>query len=537
MKNIYSLFLFTILSLPIFAQGIASSWAKSAGDTSVDIGYSITSDLNGNVLVAGYFDSPSITFGNFTLINSLQNSIFIVKYNSIGEEVWAKNIGIDSSQVSGISTDDNGNVFIIGSFSPKEVILGLDTLRNSGMSSMYIAKYDSNGDLLWARSAGGNSYCAGTSITTDANGELLISGNYFDSNITLGNITLPNSGEWDFFIAKYTANGNLLWAKRAGEERTDIVNSISTDYNRNILIAGSFSSSNITIGTSLLTNSSNDDDVFLAKYDMDGNAIWAKSAGGEALDKAVSICSDSIGNVFITGTYHSPSITFGTTTLSKVYYSDVFVVKYDALGNPLWANNIGGSFYEYACGVGVDSNGNVIVTAGFNSPTLTIGTKTLTTAGYGDIFIAKYNSSGNHLSAYNIGGTNHEEAYSSSVDASGNIYITGTFYSPMIVIGNDTLINTGNSDIIITKLGNSFVSGISQHKSSNIKIYPNPTSNVIYIEGLTPEEKSVVTIYDVQGKLILSKEILDNTTIDISHLNQGVYMIRIGNVVQRIVKI
>jgi hypothetical protein len=536
MKIIYTFFLFTSISLSTLAQGLDFSWAKSAGDTSVDYGTSITSDVNGNVLAAGYFDSPSIKFGNITLTNSQQNSLYIVKLNAVGVVVWAKNIGIDSSYISDITTDKSGNIFIIGSFAAKTIILGLDTLSNSGTNSIYIAKCDSNGNVLWARSAGNDSYCEGKRITTNANGEILIAGNYFSSSLTIESTTLPNSGEWDFFMAKYNTNGDLLWANHVGEEKSELINSISTDQNGNILIAGSFSSSNITIGTSQLTNASNDDDVLLAKYDANGSAIWAKSAGGEVLDKVVDICADSTGNIFITGTYHSPFIIFGNTVLTKVAYSDMFVVKYDVSGNVLWANNIGGSYYEYACCIAIDSNENLIIIGGFNSPTLSIGSKTLTSAGYDDIFIVKYNSAGNNITAYNIGGTNHDQAYSSAIDAAGNIFMTGMYYSTNLVIGNDTLINAGYSDVFIAKLGDSFTSGISPYKNSNIKIYPNPTNNIIFIKGLAPEEKTEITICDIQGKIILMKEILENGTIDLSDFTQGVYVIKMGNVVQRIVK-
>lgn len=536
MNRIITLVLLSFISLSGFAQRLNVNWAIGAGDTIVDYGTSITSDVNGNVLAAGYFDSPSITFGNITLTNSQQNSIYIVKINAVGVVVWAKNIGIDSSHISDITTDESGNIFIIGSFAAKTIIIGLDTLSNLGTSSIYIAKCDSNGNVLWARSSGSDSYCEGKRITTNANGDILIAGNYYSSSLTIENTTLPNSGEWDFFMAKYNTNGDLLWANHVGEEKSELINSISTDQNGNILIAGSFSSSNITIGSSQLTNASIDDDVLLAKFDANGNAIWAKSAGGEALDKGVDIRADPSGNIFITGTYHSPFIIFGSTVLTKVAYSDMFVVKYDVSGNVLWANSIGGSYYEYACRIAIDSNENAIITGGFNSPTLTIGSKTLTSFGYDDIFIAKYNSAGNYITSYNLGGTNHDQAYSSTIDAAGNIFMTGMYYSSNLVIGNDTLINAGYSDVFIAKLGDSFTSGISSYKNSNIKIYPNPTNNIIFIKDLSQVEKSEVTIYDIQGKLIIMKEILENGTIDLSDFTQGVYMIRIGDLVQRIVK-
>lgn len=536
MKPIYSLSLLIFLSVSAFSQGSGSSWAKSAGDSTVDIGNAITTDSHGHVLVAGYFDSPSITFGNFTLTNSFHNSIFLVKYSSTGEVIWAKNYEIDSSQVSGITTNNNGDIFIIGTFSTQKLILGVDTLKNKGTNNIYFAKLDSNGTILWARTAGGTSYCEGKSITTDSHGDIVIAGNYYGYTITLGNYTLQNFGEWDFFVAKYNTNGGLIWAIHEGDESNDMVNSVSTDLNKNIIIAGSFSSSSISIGATQLNNSSVDEDLLFAKYDSNGNALWAKSAGGYSLDKATGCSSDSFGNVFVIGTYYSASITFGSTTLTKVLYSDIFVVKYDPQGNSLWANNIGGSLHEYAGNIEVAPNGSVIVTGDFNSPTLVVGNKTLTSYGYDDVFIVKYNSMGSYLSAYNIGGTNSELILNSTTDASGNLYITGMYYSSDMVIESDTLINAGNADVFIAKFVDAIVSGTEQIKKNTIKIYPNPTENFFLVEGISSTDKTLVEIYDIHAKLILSKEILNNSSIDISHFSQGIYIIKMDNKIQRIVK-
>ena len=89
-------------------------------------------------------------------------------------------------------------------------------------------------------------------------------------------------------------------------------------------------------------------------------------------------------------------------------------------------------------------------------------------------------------------------------------------------------------DIFIAKLGG--ITGINDIKNSNIKIYPNPTNNIFNIEGLTKNENNTIQIFDVQGKLVITKTINEKGMIDLSELNKGVYVIKIGDVVQRIVK-
>ena len=150
----------------------------------------------------------------------------------------------------------------------------------------------------------------------------------------------------------------------------------------------------------------------------------------------------------------------------------------------------------------------------------------------------KYDTSGNVLWAKSAGGYGYDLSYGVCTDASGNVIITGGFGSPTISFGTDMLTNTNNRvnsmDIFIAKLGG--ITGINDIRNSNIKIYPNPTNNIFNIEGLTKNENNTIQIFDVQGKLVITKTINEKGMIDLSELNKGVYVIKIGDVVQRIVK-
>ena len=141
-----------------------------------------------------------------------------------------------------------------------------------------------------------------------------------------------------------------------------------------------------------MTNSTND--IFVVKYDANGNVLWAKSAGGTSHDIAYGISTDAGGNVLLTGDFYSPSISFGTTTLTSASpgASDVFVVKYDANGNVLWAKSAGGIFTDIGYDISTDASGNVLVTGYFNSPSISFGTTTLTNAGGADVFVVKLGS-------------------------------------------------------------------------------------------------------------------------------------------------
>ncbi len=382
----------------------------------------------------------------------------------------------------------------------------------------------------WAKSEGGTSSEVSTGVCTDASGNVFITGLFFSPTITFGTTTLTNAGSMDIFIVKYDATGNVLWAKSAGGVYGERGQSVCTDASGNVFITGHFYSPTIIVGTTTLTNTNqttdSTSDIFIVKYDASGNVLWAKSEGGGSNESGQSVCTDASGNVFITGSFYSDNLYIGTTWLFKSEwdrYNDIFIVKYDTSGNVLWAKSAGGVGYDEGYAVCTDSTGNLFVT----------GTNSFT-----DIFIVKYDTSGNVLWAKSAGGTGSDVSSGVSIDASGNVIITGGFGSPSISFGTALLTNTkttvNSMDIFIAKLGG--ITGINDIKNSNIKIYPNPTNNIINIEGLTKNENNTIQIFDVQGKLVITKTINEKGTIDLSELNKGVYVIKIGEVAQRIVK-
>jgi hypothetical protein len=132
---------------------------------------------------------------------------------------------------------------------------------------------------LWAKSGNGSTWSAQdftNSVSTDVNGNVFATGQYYGSSITFGSITLIGAGGLDAFIIKYDANGNVLWAKSVGGIADDYGFSVSTDANGNVFVAGLFESPTITFGSIVLTNTSSaNDDMFIVKYDSNGNVLWA----------------------------------------------------------------------------------------------------------------------------------------------------------------------------------------------------------------------------------------------------------------------
>jgi hypothetical protein len=238
--------------------------------------------------------------------------------------------------------------------------------------------------FAWAKSAGGG-YTYGIGVAVDGSGNSYITG-YFYGTATFGSTTLTSSGAEEVFIAKYDASGSVLWAQKAGGTDTDTGRGIAVDGSGNSYVTGSFRGST-TFGSTTLNSSSLD--IFTAKYDASGNVLWAQKGGGTGLfDEGYGIAVDGSGNSYITGAF-ADTATFGSTTVtSSSFFADVFIVKYDAFGNVLWAQKAGGTNIDVGTSIAVDGSDNSYVTGVFRN-TATFGSTTLNSSSNGDVFITK----------------------------------------------------------------------------------------------------------------------------------------------------
>jgi gliding motility-associated-like protein len=363
---------------------------------------------------------------------------------------------------AGIATDVLGDVFVTGYFDSTAITFGGITLNSAGPNDIFLVKYDANGNVLWAKSAGGSGDDVAYAVAADASGNSYITGYFKSPSITFGTTTLVNSGgaiPGEVFIAKYDPSGNVVWAKSAKGVGDDNGYGIAADASGNVWIAGFFASPTLLLGSTVLTNvSSGSADVFLAKYDTNGNLLWAQSAGGTNGDIAHGVAVDGAGNAYITGYFEIPSISFGTVTLTNsglLNTGDVFLAKYDTGGHVVWARSAGGPQGDEGAGVATDALGNVLVTGWFESANITFGTTILNNAAAWDVsyFLSKYDASGNVVWAKGVSGATNDEGWSVATDASGNAFVTGGFNCPSLTFGTTTLAMPagGNNPLFIVK--------------------------------------------------------------------------------------
>ncbi len=448
-KSIMKKVLHTLLTISFLlvitaqAQQVTLEWVLNPLDSAIlggtIVGRSNAMDTEGNIYITGYFQNTANfnPAGTANLTSAGSNDIFLAKYDASGNYVWAKSMGGTGSDIgNSVALDASGNAYITGHFAGTANFnpSGTANLISAGGEDIFLAKYDASGNYLWANQMGGTGNDVALSVALDAIGNAYITG-YFQGTANFnpaGTANLTSAGGNDIFLAKYDASGNYVWANRMGGTGNDVGHSVALDASGNAYITGSFNgTANFNpSGTANLT-SAGSNDIFLAKYDASGNYVWANRMGGTNADTGYSVALDASGNAYITG-FFSGTANFnpaGTANLTSAGGADIFLAKYDASGNYVWAKRMGGTGDDRGFSVALDASGNAYIT-GYFAGTANFnpsGTANLTSAGGADIFLAKYDASGNYVWAKRMGGTGGDIGNSVALDPSGNAYITGYF--------------------------------------------------------------------------------------------------------------
>lgn len=300
-------------------------WIRQAGGTYSDDTKDLGVDGDGNVYITG-FVKGNVVFGGENFNGNIDYDIFIAKYKSDGTFQWLRRaVSKDTDNVGGLVVDTNGKLTIIGHFQDA-ISFNITTLNSVGGSDdVFVARYDSTGNLIWANALGGAGDQTGVDIALDAKNELYICGN-FTGTATLGSSTFQSAGGSDIFIAKiYNTTGSVEWASKAGGPANDICNSMAADSNGNVYITGDFGEDAAFGGTIIYGKAF--EEIFVAKYNSKGDFIWVKEMGGDGPEESSKIVTDTKGNVYVTGIFGTEflvdDITFNTKGVSDIFVARI----------------------------------------------------------------------------------------------------------------------------------------------------------------------------------------------------------------------
>ena len=326
-----------------FNSSGVKQWATYFGGTNTDYGYSVTSDTNNNIIIAGFTSSTTTiaTSGAYQTSNAGAQDGFVAKFTPTGSKTWGTYYGGNQQDnFKTVCIDTFGNIYAAGlTYSSSSIASPTGPVYKRFIGSGgdgFIVKLNSLGQIQWATYFGGNGTDIIWGIVNDKSGNLIFSGNTNSSSgiSTTGANQSSLGGGYDAFVGKFTPSGNLSWCTYYGGTYQDAATAVTVDNISNVYITGNTSSYSgiTTANASQFYFGGGTDDGFVAKYDTGGVNLWATYCGGNLTDLGKGIAFDGTNNVVISGQTNSTSgiATSGTyqTSLSGGY--DVFLTKFNA---------------------------------------------------------------------------------------------------------------------------------------------------------------------------------------------------------------
>lgn len=548
MQQQKSLIIFILFILCfLFASDIKAQqykFAKRVGGTQFENAMGIALDSMGNIIVSGYFSGtadfdPGTT--NYTLTSNGGNDIFLAKYDSAGNFVWAIHVGGAGEEFNYTdpAVDEYGNIYLCGvfnsntDFNPKGNAV---IATNRGQQDGFVAKYDSTGLLQWVRGVGG-------ALNDDVyridykNYLVLFAGSFADSSYVDDGLTITplyGSGSADVVFGKFNPNGNLFWLNTLKGNGEDHSYNITAGINGKTYLTGTFEDTLIfdSGGVNPDTLFADGLTAFTASFSNLGNYYWSFPIEN-AYPFGLKV--DHNGDILTCGQFSNfadfdPDA--DTMTLIAQGSFDGYFAKYTNGGNYVFAKRIGGNGSDICYTIAELSNSSILVsgyffnTADFD-PDVTVAS--LNSNGFADMYLAHYDSLGNYLSAFGCGSPAFEFCRNMTCNSIDEVFLCGGFeqvvdFNPAPAI--NTLVSAGSRDGYFVKYAFPTTS-VHNMSSADLLIYPNPFVNQINISDNFKQTQLILT--DVLGNIIYKAIISAQTKINTELLSPGIYFLTIAS--------
>ncbi len=512
----FLLVLFIVFSLGASAQIPNLKWVKNIPF----IINSMVSDENENVYAIGTFED-TITVDNTHIFSSGDGTdVIMAKYDSTGNLIWYKQVGgLNSDFATEIKLDNDDNLYLLTCFNYNTIIEG-DTIPTQENSHRpLLVKYSKDGDFLWWKIPVYTEYACfhPQNLRIDNENNILLTGNsFYGTNVIFPDTIMPVNSDSYFYIAKYNSDGEFQWASRYNNE----VAQISLDQANNIL----FVNYNDTSGISLNKLLPNGEQQWIRIINMS----FAIHAYDNYLGSYISkFAIDRFNNIYLAGGY-SNTITVTSESFISRGYQDIILIKFDTIGNPVWAKSFGGG--------GSDAPQSLLIT----------DDKIMMTGSfYGKIyfdhdsidapypplfqhgFIVQYDLNGQNEIIKKLVGRKHSGVRSDLLTTSNSLYLGGRI-SDTTYIGDEIWIqnNVITGPYFLLRFYDDPIP--PQPIVDDFEIYPNPTRGTVNFNFNPSYSEVTLQIYDLRGALVKTYT-LSNTynSLDLGFLSHGLYLARL----------
>lgn len=512
-------------------------WSTYYGGDNADVPIDLAADAQGNLAMAGYSSSS-----NFPVQGAFQPTnkggtydATLVKFSPTFTRLWATYYG-GSADDRGLACtfDGDGNLILAGTSASNNLPMLATSLQGNraGSNDGFLAKFSPGGARIWSRFVGAANWEEITSLKTGhLTGHIYACGFTESTGLGTAGTAQPGlAGNFDAFAARYDTAGAQVWFSYLGGGSNELEASLAVDSSENIYVGGATSSPDFPVTTGAFqTAQAGSDDGFLAKLDSAGRLQWASYQGGISADQIHSLAANKSG-VYLTGITNSSDFPV-LNPLQPAFGGgqDGFVAHFSAAGQLRWATFWGGSDFDNATGIGLDSTGMVHVTGNYNSPTFAAtGGGNATSAGNYDGYLAQFSPTGTAVYAGLFGGGGIDSPVALVIHGN-RAAITGTTVSRNFPNSGGFQPNWGGlSDGFLLSYGNIIPTRNQQLAGTRVQVYPNPAKGKVELRGLA--ELARLCLYNSQGQLVL-EELSGGAEaqLDLGALAQGIYLLHIAS--------
>lgn len=551
-KKYFSTLSFLFISFAIFSQSY--EWGGRFGGTGEDVVRKMHVDANGNSYLTGYFTDTSdfdISSTEFNLTSNGMFDAFVLKTDTEGNLLWAISVGgVYYDYGTGITTDDQGNVYITGYFdgivdfdpSPQEWFL-----TSQGGGDVFILKINSNGDFMWAKSIGGLGYEESTSIGVDELGNVYVLGYLYetvDFDPGIGEVLLTSLGGSDVFLLELDSAGDFVKVYTYGGVSLDLALDMSVKSSTEIFLSGFFN------GTTDLDPRPDEEYILTSLENSTGYTMQidetgaivnvANTEGGNTEVYAIAVDSDN--NMYVTGNFSGtvnfdPSSGNSENTFTSNIAANGFVLKVLVDGSVEWARHITSDDVCLTYDIVVGSDGNVHTTGFFlgtvdfdPSPLEFILTKHSGNAL--DAYLLSLDTNGAFINAYQFGGIDFIDSHQLGIDNENNIYLAAHFETTVDInpspVDTEEVTALGFRDNYLIKMGGTVLSTPS-FLSKSLEFYPNPAKRQLILKGDANLSGENYSIYNLLGQEVANGILTETQTVEIEGLISGHYMFVLSN--------
>lgn len=490
-------------------------------------------DADGNTYMAGQF-SFAATFAPLpTLTGTDFNDGYVVKYDDQGQALWALPLsGTGTDICRGLSLDPAGNVYVTGDFSGPTLTIGSLTLTGNGAENIFVAKFTTDGQPVWARNYSDSTgqYESGRSIATNALGESYVTGHY-QGTMALDDAPMLTAcvNNQNMFLMKIDTDGNVLWNMNPACPSDPAYacwgDNVALDPNGDLYVVGRYSSPLCDVGDSLLVNTGpGSDDILFARFSPDGTQQWVYGMGGVNNDIARALATDAQGNCYLginrDGDIVVPGLTVDGSGPLGPYR--IATLKCNAAGQFLLGDRIGNSTGSHTVtSITAMPDGSYYLGGSFTYSCVIDGFffPFVDFEHNNRAFKVRYDAASVAQQVLVLENNGTMAVQALSHDEAGNVYVVATIIDTATV-GNLPIVSVPNSGRVLARSGDFSTAVLpSDPVEGTARAFPNPTAGRVRIDALLPFDRVEVT--DAQGKLLLDRSFATCTAVDLELSTRG----------------